>query len=120
MSPIDTLFSDIDDLCDIAVKAEVTLTQVQGINIAYVLLVKTRQFSSAICVWNCLPLVKKIWHNFTDHLREAKNELKDLEELQGQSEYNANLMTTLIEGMQTLLERDKDASTLTPSLNKHK
>eukprot|EP00559_Dactyliosolen_fragilissimus_P007455 CAMPEP_0184870552 /NCGR_PEP_ID=MMETSP0580-20130426/37878_1 /TAXON_ID=1118495 /ORGANISM="Dactyliosolen fragilissimus" /LENGTH=225 /DNA_ID=CAMNT_0027372679 /DNA_START=622 /DNA_END=1296 /DNA_ORIENTATION=+ len=51
MSPIDTLFSDINDLCDMYEKAGVTLTQAQGINIAYVLLVETSKFSAAIREW---------------------------------------------------------------------
>mmetsp|Transcript_13708 Transcript_13708/g.19593 ORF Transcript_13708/g.19593 Transcript_13708/m.19593 type:complete len:143 (-) Transcript_13708:677-1105(-) len=79
---IDTLFSNIDNLCDMAEKVGLTIIQPQCINIAYVLLVKTRKFSATIREWNHWSAIKKTWINFKNHFCEVQNELEDLEELQ--------------------------------------
>ncbi len=53
--PVDTVFTEIDDLATLAEMAEAPMTQPQKINIAYLLFQKTQSFSRGLTSWIARP-----------------------------------------------------------------
>ena len=74
--PVDTIFSEIDDLAAIAEIATAPLTVVQKINMAYIHFQKTNIYKTALNKWDEKAPADKTWDNFKDHLRAAHKALR--------------------------------------------
>ena len=62
--PVDTIFTKIDTLAEVAKIAKRALTEQQKINIAYLILQKTRKYKSDLNTWNRRTAATKTWPNF--------------------------------------------------------
>ena len=75
--PIDTLFVEIDDLVDILTLQKNALTQQQIIDMAYVIIERSKVFKKDLRDWNKKSEADKTWNNFKIHFREAQQELRN-------------------------------------------
>ena len=74
--PVDTIFSEIDDLAAIAEIAGAPISATQKINIAYIHFQKFHIFKSSLNKWNEKDNTEKTWPNFKVHLRTAHKSLQ--------------------------------------------
>ena len=97
--PIDILFNAIETFTDIAEAARAPLTQIQCINIAYVILKKSNTFSTYLIKWDAKPEIQKTWIQFKIEFRQAVKELRRTGSLQVQ-QLHANLVSEIVSGIQ--------------------
>ena len=74
--PVDTIFSEIEDLAAIAEIANSPITAAQKINMAYIMFQKTRVYKSALTKWDETPSYDKIWEQFKTHFRSSYKSLR--------------------------------------------
>ena len=74
--PVDSIFSEIDDLAAIAEIARAPMTPTQKINMAYILFSKQHVYKSALRKWDEQLADHQNWPNFKEHLRFAYKALK--------------------------------------------
>ena len=74
--PVDSIFSEIDDLAAIADIAGASMTPNQKINMAYILFSKQHVYKSALRKWDKQLAIHQDWPNFKEHLRFAYKALK--------------------------------------------
>lgn len=79
--PIDILLSEIDDLADICDIAKNAMTRQQKIEMAYVIIWKTKKFKTALQQWNRKTDDDKTWSNFKSHMIDAQQDLRDTGDL---------------------------------------
>ena len=73
-SPIDTIFTEVEDLAGYAKINGDTMTQQQTIAKAYIILNKCGILKEDIKTWNRLQAAHKTWIAFKIHFRRAHNE----------------------------------------------
>lgn len=76
--PVDTVFSCIDDLADLADHAHSPMSPQQMIDLAYVIFAKQPILQQDLRAWNRLPLLERTWLNMMTHFREAQTDLSSL------------------------------------------
>ena len=74
--PVDTIFSEIDDLAAIAEIANSPLTPSQKVNIAYIHFQKCHIYKSALAKWDEKEWADQTWANFKTHFRTAHKTLR--------------------------------------------
>ena len=74
--PVDTIFSEIDDLAAISEIANAPITVTQKINMAYIHFQKFQFFKSSLNKWDEKDFQEKTWPNFKSHLRLAHKSLR--------------------------------------------
>ena len=82
--PVDTIFDRLQRLQEFASAASSPYSQAQIINIAYVILLRTRRFGHSITEWNRLITANanhRSWANFKNHFRVAQRELRERADL---------------------------------------
>jgi hypothetical protein len=93
----------------------------QCINIAKIILQRTRKFDLALRDWNKKAV--KTWEEFKSHFRDARNDLDLTGELDaGDTQYSANLVQEVVEGVSRLLiqnptEEDNDTEQTVEKMN---
>ena len=93
--PVDTVFTEIDDLGTLAEMAEAPLTQPQKINIAHLLFQNTQAFNRGLTAWIGRPADEQTWENFKQHFRRAQLDLRKTGALTVQETINhTELMNT--------------------------
>lgn len=78
LTPIDTLFKEIEDLVDLSGRAHVPMTPAQAVSIGYIILWKTGVLKDSLKIWNQLPAPDKTWIRFKTEFRNAVKEWKQL------------------------------------------
>ena len=73
-SPIDTIFTAVEDLADYSELNGDTMTQQQTIAKAYIILNNSCQLKEEIKTWNRLDAAHKTWIAFKIHFRRAHKE----------------------------------------------
>ncbi len=73
--PVDTIFTEIDDLGTIAELARAPMTEQQKINMGYLLIQQTQVYSTALICWNQKEYHDQTWTTFKTHFRDAQNAL---------------------------------------------
>lgn len=76
--PIDELYLMIEDLVDMSEAANCPYTQNQTINMGYIILRRTGQFTDSLKTWIRKAQNQKTWINFKVHFSTAQRELKQL------------------------------------------
>ena len=69
-----TVFSTVKELLEFADIKGTSYKQLQAVNIAYVILHRTGKFRLAICKWNHMPEIQKMWVQFKEfprHITES-------------------------------------------------
>ena len=59
--PIAAMFYVVEELLEFADITGTLYTQLQAVNIAYVIIHSTGKFGLAIRNWNCMPEIQKTW-----------------------------------------------------------
>ena len=116
---VDRIFTEVTKLADFATAAGAPLTQQQKINIAYVILMKTRVFNKAITDWNRVIRVTpgdNTWQNFKRFFRLAHCELKEVGEVQAMdTPFNqANFVCQVVDAIQESLATKNESSEAPP------
>lgn len=128
--PIDTVFTEVDDLANIAESANKPLPDDQKIDMAYIILQNTRKFTSGLREWDKMQLRNATqaqangivqptpsWDEFKDHFRTVQKGLRKTGELTIENTFNKDeLMSMVSEGIKNGLEQAmsvSDTSTLT-------
>jgi hypothetical protein len=119
--PIDSVFNAVEDLLDFSTSAGTPYTQLQAINIAYVLVNKTGQFRVGIREWNRKPQNEKTWIHFKRHFREAHSELKESLDmtLADSNLQNANFVQQVVEGIAQVIQPSTEETETTDSILQH-
>ena len=111
--PVDTIFSTVKDLCEIAELAGCLYLLRQHVNIVYLIISKQPIFRNNVQEWMRKPVVNKTWTNFMTHFRQAHQELRDtdttIDELGYQS---ANVIVEQIVYRLRAVEKDEDPGSL--------
>ena len=103
--PVDTIFTEIDDLATIAELARAPMSEPQKINMAYLLLQNTQVYSNALNKWNQLSISDHTWENFKRHFRTAQKGLRRTGALSIHESINHTEILSLIQqGVQLALE----------------
>ena len=109
-TPIDTIFTAVEDLTDYADLNGSPMTQHQCISKAYLILNKGGQLKEEIKSWNRLPQAQKTWIAFKVHFRRAHNEYRELTnttlEEAANAQRDAHLVQRVIEGVQATITDD--------------
>ena len=74
--PVDSIFSEIDDLAAISEIAKAPMTPNQKINMAYILFTKQHVYKSALRKWDEQLDNHQNWSNFKEHMRFSYKALK--------------------------------------------
>ena len=103
--PVDTIFTEINDLATIAEMAEASLTQPQKINMAFLLFQKTQAFNRGLTSWISRPVEEQTWDNFKQHFRQAQLEMRRTGAITVQEAINhTQLMDLVSQGVQDALQ----------------
>ena len=102
--PIDeAVFQRIDDYAEVVDMASAPISKRQKIDLAMLIIIKSKRFNMDIRAWNTRPLVDKTWDNFKDSFRNAYDVLRDLGDLTVQESpmlSQAQLMETIMHAIQ--------------------
>ena len=113
--PVDTIFSEIDDLATIAELAHAPMSAQQKINMGYILLQNAQIYNNALTKWNLLERGEQTWENFKLHFRNAQKGLRRTGALTIQDTINhAEMLNLVQQGVQMALE-EKVSSSLSAS-----
>ena len=116
--PVDTVFTEIDDLATIAEMAEAPLTQPQKINMAFLLFQKTQVFNRGLTSWISHPAEEQTWEIFKQHFRQAQLEMRQTGALTVQEAINhTQLMELVSQGVQDAILEHAGQSTTTPKIH---
>ena len=108
--PVDTIFSEIDDLATIANYAKASLTSFQKINMAYIYFQKCGIFKSALTKWDESPDDAKTWLSFKEHFRAAHKAMKRTGALTIQDTLNRDAVAHMVqEELQQVLVTPQDS-----------
>ena len=104
-NPRDTIasvFSVVDDLVKLAALVATSISNAQQVNISYVIIHKTGNFSKPIVECNRKPVVDKTWANFKMHFRTAHKELRATTDLTAQDTgiHHANMVRDVVASLQ--------------------
>ena len=73
--PIATMFSAVKELLEFSNITGMLYTQIQAVNISYVIVHRTGNFGPEICEWNRMPTIQKTWVRFKQFFLTAHQEL---------------------------------------------
>jgi hypothetical protein len=76
--PIDTVFTAIDDLIDLAEHALSPMSPQQMIDLAYVIFACQPILQQDLQLWNRRPIIERTWANMLQHFRDAQSNLSYL------------------------------------------
>ena len=101
-NPIASVFSVVDDLVELSALAATPLSNAQQVNIGYVILHKTGNFSHPIIEWNRKPVADKTWAKFKTHFRTAHKELRATTDITAQDAgmHHANMFRDVVAALQ--------------------
>ena len=104
LTPIDHVFTAVQELTDMAAMAGVPFSIPQTINMAYRVINNTRKFGNYINKWNRKPPMEKSWMAFKTFFRQAHEELKETTDLTAQeTPFQANAIQEIIQGLKNEL-----------------
>ena len=107
--PIDSLFSAVEELCDLAESGGTPYTQAQCVNIAYVIINNTGCFTEAIREWIRKPVNQRIWIQFKLDFRRAHKEYKECTRRNANdTNFSANMIQEIVEGIKQELRGIND------------
>ena len=95
--PLDTIFSEINDLATIAEYANAPITAFQKINMAYFYFQKCGIFKSALTRWDDTEDDAKIWPGCKDHFRAAHKAMKRTGALTTQDTLNRDTVAHMVQ-----------------------
>ena len=98
--PIDNIFTAVEELCDLAESGGTPYTQAQCVNIAYVIINNTGEFTDAIKDWIRKPINQRSWIQFKIDFRRAHKEWKECTRKRvGDTNLSANMIQEIMQGI---------------------
>ena len=107
--PITTMFSSIEELLAFADVIGTSYTQLQAINIAYVIFHQTGKFGLAVYKWNRMPAVQITWVSFKQFFRTSHRDLIETSNLTVEDAvmHHSNMVCDVVAGLQEALQQDQ-------------
>ena len=107
--PVDIVFTEIDDLAEIAKAIGDPLLDVQQTKLGYVILQNTKRFSSGLKKGTNRRLKKKTWTNFKNHFRGVQKNMRrtgvlSINEALNQDDMVSLISQNVINNIQTALQ----------------
>ena len=95
------MLSVVEELLAFLDITRMSYTQLQAINIAYVIIHRTGKFGLAICEWNSMPAIKKTWVRFKHFFLTACLELREISDLtvEDAGMHHANMVRNVVAGI---------------------
>ena len=118
--PIDSLFTAIEELCDLAEAGGTPYTPAQCVNIAYVIINNTGCFTNAIREWIRKPTNQRSWVQFKIDFRRAQKEYKECTRHSAQdANFSANMIQEIVDGIKQELRgmQEEYSYTSAPPVN---
>ena len=108
-NPIATVLSAVEELLEFADITRKSYTQLQAVNIAYVIIHRTVKFGLAICDWDCMPEIQKTWVRFKHFFWTSHQELRETSKLtvEDTGMNHANMVRDVVAGLQEALRQEK-------------
>eukprot|EP00957_Ditylum_brightwellii_P211195 15365875-Ditylum_brightwellii.AAC.1 len=107
--PVDTIYTQINTLSDLATIAKAPITDPQKINYVYLTLHRAGKFNSSLTLWNTKPPAGHTWSNYQLHFRDAQKALKKTGTLTIQDGMNHTEMINLVaEGIKKALNMNNE------------
>jgi hypothetical protein len=78
MTPIDTVFTAVDDFCKLSAHAGAPLSLPLSLDMVYVILAKEPLLNLDLRTWSRLPAFQRTWASMLTHFRRAHKELRSL------------------------------------------
>ena len=110
---IATVFSAVEELLKFSDIAGMYYTQLQAVNIAYVIIHRTGKFGLAICEWNRMSETQKIQTFFWKNHQELRY-ASDLT-VEDAGMHNANMVRNVVSGLHDYLQQEQ-SQTETPAV----
>ena len=107
--PVDTIFTEIEDLTDISNIAKNPITEAQKVNLAYLVLQRTGVFNSGLKTWNDKVPTDKTWDNCKSHFRNVQKGLRRTGRLTVEESMNhADLVNIVSEGVRDAMANNNE------------
>ena len=106
---IGIVFSAVKELLEFSEITGTSYTQLQAVNIAYVLIHRTGKFRQVICEFNRMPEIHKKWVRFKHFFRIAHQELRETSDLivEDAGMQHANMVKNVVAGIQEALQQEQ-------------
>ena len=106
-NPIATMFSSVKELPKFSDITGTSYTQLQAVNIAYVIIHRTGKFGLSICEWNRMPEIQKTWVQFKQFFWTSHQELRKTYDLTVEytGMHHANMVSYVVAGLQEALQQ---------------
>ena len=101
------MFSAVEEILEFADITGTSYTQLQAVNITYVILHRTVKFGLAICKWNRMPLIQKTWVQFKQIFCTSHQDLRETTNLtvEDAGMHNSNMVREIVTGLQETLQQ---------------
>ena len=106
LDPIRTVFSAIEELLKFTDITSTPYIKLWAVNTAYVIVHRTDKFRLAICKWNRITTVQKMWVRFKPFFWMAHRELQETYNLtfEEASMHHTNMVRDMVAGLQEVLK----------------
>ena len=107
--PIATVFSVIEELLEFAKIIVTSYTQIQAVNISYIIIHRTGKFGLDICKWNHMTTVQKMWVVFKHFFMMEHRELRKTSgiTIEDAGMHHANMLRNVVTGLQEVLQQEQ-------------
>ena len=104
--PIETILSAVKELFEFANITGTPYTQLQAVNIAYMIIHRTGKFGLEIHVWNCMPTIQKTWVWFKYTFCTAHRELQETSDhtIEDAGMHHTNMVHDAVAGLHEILQ----------------
>ena len=109
LDPITTVFSAVKEILEFSGITGESYTQLKAVNTAHIIIHRTGKFGLAICEWNCIPEILKMWVRFKQFFWTSHQELRVMSGLtfEDAGMHHENMVRNFVTGLQDALEQDQ-------------
>ena len=103
------MFSTDDEILELADIIGTSYTQIQAVNIAYVILHRTGNFGLAIREWNHMPEIQNMLVRFKQFFRTSHQELRETSDLtiEETGMHHSNMASNVVAGLQEDFQQEQ-------------
>ena len=104
-----TVFSAVEELLEFSNITRTLYTQLQAVNISYVIVHKTGKFVLVIFEWNLMSKIQKTWFRFKQFYWTPNQELRETLDITVEDAviHNGNMVRNVVTGLQEVLQQEQ-------------
>ena len=120
-NPITNVFSAFEELLKFINITRTSYTQLQVVNISYVILHRTGKFELEVSKWNFMPTIKKMWVCFKPFFLMSHRELREMSDVtvENAEMHHANMVSDVVAGIDEALQQGKTQTETLTSVQAH-